>query len=157
MLTAEQRDAGVSGEPHRWLQAAAAPGRTALRLAATCQALETVFTVVQWAALAWVAQGVLGHRAQPIWFELGVLFAGGLFAGGAAWSAARFQAAGRRRIAHAIRQRLVAGLLPSRERRGEPDAPTAALASVELTDDVADYHASTLPQRLSAPASMAVV
>jgi ATP-binding cassette, subfamily C, bacterial CydD len=57
---------------------------------------------------------------------------------------------------HAIRQRLVAGLLPSAQRRAEPDTATAALAIVELTDDVASYHAQAVPQRLSAPASMAV-
>src|SRR2546421_994521 len=147
----------LSAAARGWLEDAAGPGRTALRLAAMCQALETVCTVVQWAALAWVAQGVLSGRAQPSWLALGVLFAGGLLAAGAAWSAVRFQAAGRQRIAHAIRQRLVAGLLPSRRRRGEPDAATAALASVELTDDVADYHAGALPQHLSAPVSMAVV
>jgi ATP-binding cassette subfamily C protein CydD len=149
MLTSEQ--------PRRWLQAAAEPGRTSLRLAAACQALETVFTVAQWAALAWIAQGVLSARTQPAPVELGVLLAGGLLAAGAAWSAARFQAAGRQRIAHALRHRLVAGLLPSRPRRGEPDAATAALAIVELTDDVADYHAQAAPQRRSAPVSMAAV
>jgi len=158
MPTAEQGDAAtLSEEAHGWLSAAAAPGRSSLRLAGTCQALETVFTVIQWAALAWVAQGVLARRAHPTWPELTVLFAAGLLAGGAAWSAARFQAAGRERIAHAIQRRLVAGLLPSGQRRGEPDAATAALATVELTDDVADYHAQALPQRLSATSSMAVI
>jgi len=147
MLTTEQ--------PRRWLRAVGAPGNASLRLAAACQALETVFTVVQWAALAWIAQGVLGPRTRPTWPELSVLFAGGLLASVAAGSAARFQAAGRQQIAHALRQRLVAGLLPSRP-RGEPDAATAALASIELTDDVADYHAQTAPQRRSAPVSMAV-
>src|SRR5689334_22567578 len=106
MPTAEHCDGSLSEEPRSWLLAAAAPGRTELRLAATCQALETVFTVVQWAALAWVAQGVFGRRALPTWPELSLLFAGGLLAAGAAWSAARFQATGRQRIAHAIRERL---------------------------------------------------
>ena len=113
MPTAERGDsAGLSQGTRGWLNAAAAPGRTSLRLAAACQALETVFTVVQWAALAWVAQAVLGCRVQPIRLELGALLAGGLLAGGAAWSAARCQAAGRQRISGAIRHRLVAG--PSR-------------------------------------------
>jgi len=31
------------------------------------------------------------------------------------------------------------------------------MATVELTDDVADYHAQVLPQRLSAPVSMTVI
>jgi ATP-binding cassette subfamily C protein CydD len=149
--------AEAGGTARGWLESAATPGRTFLRLAAGCQALETVFTVVRWAALAWVAQDVLARRAPPTWPVLGVLFAGGLFAAAAAWSAARFQAAGHRRIAHAIRRRLVAALLPAGQRRGEPDAAAAALATIELTDDVSDHHAQALPQRLSAPMSMAVV
>jgi ATP-binding cassette subfamily C protein CydD len=144
-------------EARGWLTAAATPGRGCLRLAAICQVLETVFTVVQWAALAWIAQAVLDHRARPGWPELCILFAGGLLAAGATWSATRFQAAGRRRIADAIRQRLVAGVLPSKQPHGEPDAATAALATIELTEDIAEYHANALPQRLSAPASMAVI
>jgi ATP-binding cassette subfamily C protein CydD len=158
MPTADHgKTAGLPGEARSWLKAAAAPGRRCLRLAATCQTLETVFTIVQWAALAWVAQGVLDHRSQPSWRVLGILIAGGLLAAAASWSSTRFQAAGRQRIAHAIRQRLVAGLLPSGQRRGEPNAATAALATIELTDDVADYHAHALPQRLSAAVSMAVI
>jgi ATP-binding cassette subfamily C protein CydD len=155
---AEQVDLAESadGAP-RWLGAAAAPGRNSLRLAALSQVLETVFIVVQWAGLAWIAEGMLRRQARLTWPELSVLVAGAVLAVAAAWSNARFQAAGRRRISHAIRQRLVAGLLPSRERQGEPDAALAALATVELTDDVADYHAQALPQRLSAPVSMAVV
>jgi ATP-binding cassette subfamily C protein CydD len=158
MPTAEPDEtARLPSEVRGWLKAAAAPGRRFLRLAAICQALDIVFTVVQWAALARIAQGALSHRAKPSWPELGVLFAGGLLAAAAAWSAARVQAAGRQRIAHAIRRRLVAALLPSRPRRGDPDAAMAALASIELTDDIADYHARALPLRLSAPASMVVV
>jgi len=157
MPTADDETAGPSAEARSWLKAAAAPGRTCLRLAATCQALETAFTIVQWAALAWIAQGVLHHRSHPSWRDLSLLIAGSLLAAGASWSATRFQATGRRRIAHAIRRRLVAGLLPSGRRRGEPDASTAALATVELTDDVADHHAHAVPQRLSAPMSMAVI
>ncbi|HEV7663061.1 MAG TPA: ATP-binding cassette domain-containing protein [Chloroflexota bacterium] len=146
-----------SAPARRWLNAAAAPGCSWLRLAATCQTLEAAFTIVQWAALAWVAQEVLAGRAHPSWPALGALLAGGLLAALATASAARFQAAGRQRISRVIRQRLVAGLLPSSQRRAELDPATAALATVELTDDVADYHAQTLPQRLSAPASMALI
>ncbi len=157
--TAERGDAAgsPSEEARRWLKAAAAPGRGSLRLAATSQALETLFTVAQWAALAWIAQRVLDGRAQPTWPQLGVLVAGGLLAAGAARSAARFQAAGHQRISEAIRRGLVAGLLPSGQRRGEPDAAAAALATVELAADVADHHSQALPQHLSAPASMAVI
>jgi ATP-binding cassette subfamily C protein CydD len=146
----------TTAEGH-WLTAAAVPGHSWLRLAATGQALETTFTVVQWAGLAWVAQEVLAQGGPPGWPALGVLFAGGVLGAAAAWSAARCQAAGRERIATAIRRQVVAALLPSGQRRGEPDAATAALAAVELTDDIADYHADALPQRLSAPVAMALI
>jgi ATP-binding cassette subfamily C protein CydD len=139
----------------RWLSDAAAPGRGRLRLAATFQWLETVCTIVQWAGLAWFAQGAL--HGQLAWSGLFVMVAGGVLAGGMGWCAARCQADGRRRISRAIRQRLVAALLPTTRRRGDPDAAAAALATVELTDDVADHHADAVPLRLSAPASMAVV
>jgi ATP-binding cassette subfamily C protein CydD len=146
-----------AGEPRRWLDAAVAPGRASLRLAGGYQALETVFTIAQWAALAWLAQGVFTRHARPSWAELAALLAAGLLAAGASWRSARFQADGRRRIATTIRQRLVTALLPSLQRRAEPDAATATLATVELADDVADYHAQAFPQRLSAPTSMAVI
>lgn len=152
-MTTEQTTEQLGGR----LEAAAAPGRRWLRLAAGCQVAGTLFTVAQWAALAWIAQDALTHPTLPTWQQLGALLAAGLLAAAATWAAARLQAAGRQRIAHAIRRRLVAGLLPARERRGEPDPATAAVAIVELTDDVADHHAQTVPQRLSTPVSMAVV
>jgi ATP-binding cassette subfamily C protein CydD len=141
----------------RWLTAAADPGRTWLRLAAAAQVLETMFSVVQWAGLAWVAQEVFARHRAPGAPALGTVLAGGVLAAAAAWGGARWQAAGRDRIATAIRQRMVAGLLPSAPRRGDPDPATAALAAVELTDDVADYHADTLPQRRSAPVAMVLI
>ncbi|MFI7067203.1 ATP-binding cassette domain-containing protein [Kribbella sp. NPDC050124] len=147
---------GATVEARRWLAAAASPGRRSLLSAAGCQALETTFTVVQWTGLAWVAQYVL-DGALPSWQSAGALFGGGLLAAGAAWNTARFQAAGRRRIAHVLRWRLVAGLLPAGRRHAEPDAATAAVATVELTDDIADFHAQSFPQRLSAPVSIALI
>ena len=140
-----------------WLKAAALPGRGGLRRAAACQALETVFTVVQWTGLAWVAQDVLTRRALPGWPALTLLGTGALLAAAAAWDTARLSAAGRQQISTAIRERLVAGLLPAGHRRAEADPATAALATVELADDVAGYHAQALPLHLSAPVSMAVV
>jgi ATP-binding cassette subfamily C protein CydD len=138
-----------------WLSDAATPGRRWLLLAAGSQAVETAFTVVQWAGLALVAQDVL-DGGRPSWLASGVLLGGGLLSAAAAWSTARLQAVGRRRIAEAIRLQLVAGLL-SGQRTADPDPATAAVATVELTDDVADFHAQALPQRVSAPVSMAVV
>ena len=153
----------MTEQARTWLMAAAAPGRAFLRLAATCQVLETVFAIVQWTGLAWIAQGVLSRRAWPGWPELTVLSGGGLLAAAAGWAATRCAAAGRQRIGGCIRRHLVAGLLPSAPRpgrlagAGSPDPAVAALAAVELADDVADHHAQALPLRWSAPASMAVV
>jgi ATP-binding cassette subfamily C protein CydD len=149
--------ANLPEDARGWLKAAAGPGRGRLRRAAACHALETVFMVVQWAGLAWAAQDVLARRAVPAWPALVMLGAGGLLGAAAVWASARSAAAGRQQIAAAIRERLVAGLLPAGHRRAEPDAATAALATVELADDVADYHAQALPLHLSAPVSMAVV
>lgn len=141
----------------RWLDMAAAPGRNALRVAAAFQAMETILAIVVWGSLAWIAQRAFTSGARPAWPVLSVLLTSGLLAAAALMAAARFQAEGRRRISTAVRGDLVDRLLPSGRRRAEPDAPTAALAIVELSDDVADYHAQTIPQRLSAPVSMVVV
>ncbi|MEU4287269.1 ATP-binding cassette domain-containing protein [Kribbella sp. NPDC026596] len=143
-------------EAGEWLATAASSGYRWLLSAAGCQALETAFTIAQWVGLALIAGDVL-HGDRPTWRGLGVLFGGGLLAAGTTWSAARFQAAGRLRIAYAMRRRLVAGLLPASRRHTEPDPAAAALAAVELTDDIADFHAQALPQRTSAPVSMALI
>jgi ATP-binding cassette subfamily C protein CydD len=137
-----------------------------LRAAAACQVAETVFAIVGWSGLAWVAQGVLARRSVPGWAPVALLAGGGLLAAAATWIAGRCAAAGRRRISSAIRQRLVAGLLPLgprldgpgwRGKQGGPDPAAAAVAVVELADDVADYHAQAVPLHLSAPVSMVVV
>ncbi len=89
-----------AGEARRWLKAASAPGRGALRLAAACQVLETMFTVVQSTALAWLAADLLTRGAHPRWPQMGLLLAGGLLAAAAAWGAGRGpgdRRAGRRR------------------------------------------------------------
>ncbi len=160
-MTADQDDGTSPGQARRWLTAAAVPGRRCLLLAAGCQVLETVFMVAQWAALAWIAQAALSHRSRPTWPQLVLLLASGLLSAAASWSAARSRAAARQRITRAIRRSLVAGLLPGpttrRERRGEPDATAAALATMELTEDVADHQTQAVPLRLSAPCTMAVV
>jgi ATP-binding cassette subfamily C protein CydD len=147
----------LAGEARGWLKAAAAPGRGSVRIAAACQVLETVFTVVQWTALAWLAGDTLTRGTHASWPQLAVLFAGGLFAAAAAWGAARFQATGRRLISSAIRHQLVAMLLAPSGRPAESDPADAALATIELADDVADYHAQAGPQRRSAPLAMAVI
>jgi ATP-binding cassette subfamily C protein CydD len=154
-MTTDRRSTPTSVED-RWLTATAAPGRRWLMLAGGCQTLETLFTVVQWAGLARVARDLL-HHVRPGRPGLGLLLAGGLLAAGAAWAAARCQAIGRHRIAHSIRRGLVTALLPDAERRADPDPATAALATVELTDDIAQHHTEAVPRRLSAPASMLAI
>lgn len=156
-MTSEQAGTATSAvETREWLSGAAAPGRRWMLLTACCQAFETAFTIVQWAGLALVARDVL-NGVRPSWQGSGILMGCGLLAAAAAWSTARFQAVGRQRIAHAIRRRLVAGLLSAAQRHAEPSPATAALAAVELTDDIADFHAQALPQRVSAPLSMALI
>ena len=146
----------MTSDAREWLDSAAAPGRRWLLLAAGAQASETSFTVVQWTGLAWVARDVFGG-GRPSWQGSAILLGGGLLAAGAASCAARFQALARQRVAHSVRRRLVAGLLPAGQRQAEPDPATAAVAAVELTDDVADFHAQNFPQRVSAPVSMALI
>jgi ATP-binding cassette subfamily C protein CydD len=140
-----------------WLDAAAAPGRGSARIAGACQVLETVFAVVQWTALAWLAGDTLTRGTHPSWPQLAVLLAGGLLAAAAAWGAARFQATGCRQISSAIRHQLVATLLAPTGRPAQSDPAAAALATIELADDVADYHAQAGPQRRSAPLAMAMI
>lgn len=141
----------------RWLENSAAPGRSALRLAAVAQVVETIGTIVQWTGLAWIARTVIEGGGRPDVAQLGVLVLGGLLTVGAAWSTARFRAVGRWRIGTAMRRRLVTVLLPTQHRPNLPDPSTAALGTVELVDDVADHHAQSLPLRLSSPVSMALV
>lgn len=140
-----------------WLRAAGVPGRASLRTAAACRLLGTVFAIMQWAGLAWVAQSVLAHRALPAWPALALLAGGGLLAATCVWGEGRCAAAGRQQISSAIRRRLLTALLPSGQRRDQPDSAAAGIAAVERADDVAEYHAVALPLHLSAPASMAIV
>jgi ATP-binding cassette subfamily C protein CydD len=117
----------------------------------------TGFLVAQAAALAWIAQDVLDGGTPAAWPGLAVLLGGGLLAAAATLGSGWFQAAGRQRISSAIRQQVVAALLPSGPPRADVDTATVALAAIESTDDIADYHAQAVPQRLSNPASMALI
>src|SRR5260370_14462907 len=112
--------ASLPDDARSWLKAAAGPGRGRLHRAAACQALETVFLVVQWAGLAWVAQDVLARRAVPAWPTLVMLGARGLLTAAAVWASARSAAAGRQQIAAAIRAHLGAALLPAGPRHAGP-------------------------------------
>jgi ATP-binding cassette, subfamily C, bacterial CydD len=149
--------ADAAADPRAWLKAAADPGRGRLRQAAGFHVLATAFAVAQWAGLAWAAEDMLARPGASVWPALLLLGGGGALAAVAAWAAARSAAAGRRQIAAAIRRRLAAGLLPAGPRRADPDPAAAALATVELADDVADYHAQAMPLHGSAPAAMAIV
>ena len=119
--------------------------------------LETACTVTMCIALSQIAQRALGRGPRLDLAAVGFLASSGLLAAAAAWGASRFQTAGHRRISGSIRRRLVAALLPSGSRAADADPATLALAAVELVDEIADYHAQALPQKLSAPVSMGVV
>jgi ATP-binding cassette, subfamily C, bacterial CydD len=146
-----------STDARDWLKAAAVPGRGWLRRSAGWQVIETACTVAQWAGLAWVAQDVLAGRTWSAWQALVLLGAGGLLAAAAVRASARSAAAGRGDIAAAVRERLVAAVLPVGSRPAGPDAGAAAAGAVELADDIAGYHAQAMPLHRSAPVSMAIV
>lgn len=138
-----------------WLRASASPGRSALRIAAAFQVLDTVFTALAWIALASLIGGLAADNAgldRPV---LGLLALAGLLAAAAAWGATWFQAVGRSRISGAIRRDLTARLCSAGQ--ADRDAASAATAAVELVDDVAEHHAEALPRQVSAPLSMVVI
>ncbi len=144
-------------EARDWLAGAAAPGRRWLLLAAGCSgAGDSVHRPAMGGACAGSRMMCSTEPAR----------AGRDRACCSAAVCSRRERPGARRDANQpggnespalIRRRLVAGLLPRSRRYVEPDPATAALAAVELTDDVADHHAQTLPQRVSAPVSMALI
>jgi ATP-binding cassette subfamily C protein CydD len=141
----------------RWLVQAAAPGRRRFVAAAGLVSLETLFTMGGWAGLALVAQALFDHDSRLGGIGIGCMIGFGALSSLAGWSESKVRGTGWRAVAHQIRGQLAASLLPLGRRPRDPDPAPAALAMVELAQDVAAYHAQTIPQRLSAPLSMAAV
>jgi ATP-binding cassette subfamily C protein CydD len=137
-----------------WLDTAAAPAGYWFGLSATGLTLETVFTIACWGGLAWVAQGVMNHRTAQDMQGAGVLAVAGALAVAAGWAAGEFRQRGARTVGNHLRQRLADALLPATRRHRDLRPADAALAMVDLVDDVADYHAQLAPLRRSTPLSM---
>jgi ATP-binding cassette subfamily C protein CydD len=141
-----------------WLAACAAPGRQWFLLAGTLQALETLFTIVRWGALAWTAQAVMDDRAGAHEARgLAAFAVASVGAVGAGWMAGTFAERGARAVATGLRRQLTGALLPTAGRICETGPAEAAWAMVDLPDDIADFHARTVPLSRSAPLSMIAV
>ncbi|WP_406464832.1 ATP-binding cassette domain-containing protein [Streptomyces sp. NBC_01622] len=141
-----------------WLTACAAPGRHWLLLAGTLRTLETLFTITRWGALAWTAQAVMNDRAGvPETCDLAAFVVASVLAVGAGWMAGTLADRGARAVATGLRQQLTGALLPTAGRISETGPAEAAWAIVDLPDDIADFHARTVPLSRSAPLSMIAV
>ncbi|MGW7203095.1 ABC transporter ATP-binding protein/permease [Streptomyces sp. NPDC054837] len=140
-----------------WLAACAAPGRHWFGLSSALQTLETLFTIARWGALAWTAQAVMDRTAAHETFGLVAFAVTSALAVGAGWSAGTLATRGARAVATGLRRQLTGALLPTAGRISETGPAEAAWAMVELTDDVADFHAQTAPLSRSAPLSMIAV
>jgi ATP-binding cassette subfamily C protein CydD len=148
---------GGSDAAGKLLTDAALPGKRSLRRAAAWTVLETAFAICQWAALAFVAEQVLTNSRAGAGIGLVALALCGAASALARHSASRAAADGREAIATAVRRRIVAAVLPSTRRGGDPEPATAAHALLELADDVADYHGAVAPLRIAAPVSMVLI
>ncbi|WP_405876325.1 ABC transporter ATP-binding protein/permease [Streptomyces sp. NBC_00005] len=167
MTTNEMYERDGTGEPSApgqrqhddtWLTASAAPGRHWFLLSGTLQTLETLFTITRWGALAWTAQAVMDDRAgaHETW-GLAAFAVASVLAVGAGCSAGTLAERGARAVATGLRQQLTGALLPTAGRISQTGPAEAAWAMVDLADDVADFHAQTVPLSYSAPLSMIAV
>ncbi|MEY9995341.1 ATP-binding cassette subfamily C protein CydD [Streptomyces sp. V4I8] len=151
---------GAAGKPQdddALLTVCAAPGRHWFRLSGTLRTLETLFTITRWGALAWTAQAAMDRaRAHQTW-GLVAFAVMSVLAVGADWAAGTLAERGARAVAAGLRRQLTGALLPTVGRISETGPAEAAWAMVDLADDVADFHAQTVPLRRSAPLSMLAV
>jgi ATP-binding cassette subfamily C protein CydD len=140
-----------------WLDDVAGPGRRFFASSGNLLVAVGVLQAAQWAGVALVVQGALQHQAGSFGWGILVMLLGGLAAAAVGRASDRAAFAGRAAVAQAIRQSLIGALLPDRARRmaGEPAA--AAHAVIELADEVADFHATAIPLRRQAPASMVII
>ncbi|HEY2643605.1 MAG TPA: ATP-binding cassette domain-containing protein [Galbitalea sp.] len=141
----------------RWLDDAAVPGRRDFASSGRLLVVEGALQVAQWAGLALVAQGALNADVVLCGWGVTLMLAGGLAAFAVKRAADHAALAGALAVAQGIRQRLIAALLPNRARRTTTEPAAAAHAVIELTDQVAEFHAAVIPLRRQAPASMVLI
>lgn len=140
-----------------WLSSAGSPGRRWFRLAGAALTLETVLAVARWGGLAYAAGGALEGRAGAVIRGVAIVLGASALAALSAYAAGHARERGAREVRSGLRRRLVDALLPTALRHRDPDPAGAALAIVDLVEDIADYHATVAPQRFSAPLSTVAV
>jgi ATP-binding cassette subfamily C protein CydD len=157
VATTTESGTATDGPTDAWLAEAAAPGRRWFDLAAAATILETLLAIARWSGLAWTAQAVMdgdtAHAAQG----LAALAAAGALALAAGWTAGELRRRGAQAVTDRLRHRLAGALLPAARRARDAAPAEAALAMVDLVDDVADHHAEVAPLRRSAPLAMLAV
>jgi ATP-binding cassette, subfamily C, bacterial CydD len=141
----------------RWLDDAAVPGKRNFASSGRLLVVEGALQVVQWAGLALVAQGALQRDLVECGWGVVLMLAGGVFALAVKRAADRAALAGQLAVGRAIRAQLINALLPNRARRESTEPAAAAHAVIELTDQVAEFHAAVIPLRRQAPASMVLI
>ncbi|HEX6356636.1 MAG TPA: ATP-binding cassette domain-containing protein [Actinophytocola sp.] len=147
----------TTNETTQLLAEAATPGRRWFVLSGALMTLETVCTIARWGALAWTAQGVLANSTAQAAHGVTGFVATSTVALAARWGAGGLRRRGARAVADGLRRRLTEALLPATRRDRDIAPAEAAMAMVDLVDDIADYHAETAPLRRSAPLSVVVL
>jgi ATP-binding cassette subfamily C protein CydD len=140
-----------------WLDDAAGPGRRSFASSGNLLVVEGALQAAQWAGVALVAQGALQRQADSFGWGVVLMLVAGLAAVAVGRMADRTALAGRMAVVQGIRQRLIGALLPGRARRVTPEPAAAANAVIELSEQVAEYHAAVIPLRRQAPASMVII
>jgi ATP-binding cassette subfamily C protein CydD len=131
--------------------------RHLFRASASLRVASSVAALARWAGVALIVTAVVARSPDDAFCGILVLAIGALVVVLADRGAEHFRDLGRRDVADHARSRLSTTLLPRDARRKTVAASDAALAMVDLVDDIAAYHASIGPLRGSAPAEMLLV
>ena len=156
-MTRSRREPRQQEASERWLDEAAEPGKRDFASSGRLLVVEGALQVVQWAGLALVVQGALQRDLVECGWGVVLMLAGGVVALAVKRAADRAALAGQLAVGRAIRTHLIGALLPNRARRETTEPAAAAHAVIELTDQVAEFHAAVVPLRRQAPASMLLI
>jgi ATP-binding cassette, subfamily C, bacterial CydD len=155
--TRARRQRRAQSDSESWLDGAAEPGRRFFASSGNLLVVEGVLQAAAWAGVALVAQGALQQQSDSIGWGIVVMLAAGLAATAVRRAADRAAFAGRLAVTQMIRRRLIGALLPDRARRMTAEPAAAAHATIELTEQVAEFHETVIPLRRQAPASMVII
>ncbi len=146
-----------SAEADDWLKQAGRPGARAFTWSGALLVAQDVLQALQWAGVALIAEGVIADRTVWCGWGIAAVLVGGFASVFAGRASRRAALAGRAAVATAVRDDLVAALLPARAVGSSPEPAAAAYAVLELVDQVADYHTAVIPLRRQAPLSMVFI